>query len=317
MPASPATRMVAPLPARVASTARSSSPSSRARPTKTSLARATTPASIAHSHPQLVGRREDPTHRRYACRGQKIKRSARCARARRRRRSGRSDTRGERRQRLPRQTRTSRRQQDWTRRAKEVHDDEKTHDDAAFRSAGRCTRVPRLLACRRRFAGRAERQLPGPHRLAQRVLPGGHRERARHVVLRRFHVGRGDLAGRSSNRVGDGARARRAGARVRRDRLRGRPGPDLGRRRRAAAHRERRRARVRRLERRAARDVSAARSRAAERCRGHPGRGLRDRLGLPAAGRDPPARGTARSRRPRRRRSCRSAATCSRPRAST
>ena len=189
--------------------------------------------------------------------------------------------------------------------------------DAASRSAGRCARVPRRLACRRRFAGRAERQLPGPHRPAQRVLPGGHRERARHVVLRRFHAGRGDLAGRSSNRVGDGARARRAGARVRRDRLRGRPEPDLGRRRRAAAQRQRRRARVRRIERRAARDVSAARSRAAERRRGHPGRGLRDRLGLPAAGRDPPGDGTARSRRPRRRRSCRSAATSSRPRAST
>ena len=49
------------------------------------------PASIAHSHPQLVGRRKDPTYRRYATRGQKIKRSARCAPARRRRRSGRSD----------------------------------------------------------------------------------------------------------------------------------------------------------------------------------------------------------------------------------
>ena len=80
-----------------------------------------------------------------------------------------------------------------------------------------------------------ERQLPGSHRLAQRVLSGGHRERARHVVLRRFAAGRVDLAGRSSNRVGGGARGRRAGARVRRDRLRGRPRPDLGRRRRAAA----------------------------------------------------------------------------------
>ena len=50
-------------------------------------------------------------------------------------------------------------------------------------------------------------------------------------------LGRDDLAGRSSNRVGGGARGRRAGARVRRDRVRGRPRPDLGRRRRAAARR--------------------------------------------------------------------------------
>ena len=176
----------------------------------------------------------------------------------------------------------------WTRRSRGgPHDDESTHDDAASRSAGRCGRVLRDLACRRRFAGRAERQLPGPHRLARRVLPGGHRERAGHVVLRRFDVGRGDLARRSSNRVGDGARGRRAGARVRRDRLRGRPRPDLGRRRRAAAQRERRRPRLRRIERGAARDVSAARSWAAERCRGHARRGLRHRLQLPAAGRDP------------------------------
>ena len=56
MPASPATRTVVPLPACAASSARSSSPSSRARPTKTSLARASIPASIAQLHPQPVGR---------------------------------------------------------------------------------------------------------------------------------------------------------------------------------------------------------------------------------------------------------------------
>ena len=65
MPASPATRTVAPLPARVASTARSSSASSRTRPTNTSLARAPIrPVSRSRHRSSEGGVSTD--HRRYA-----------------------------------------------------------------------------------------------------------------------------------------------------------------------------------------------------------------------------------------------------------
>jgi hypothetical protein len=55
------TRTVPPLPACVASSARSSSPSSRMRPTNTSLSRASTPASIAQAILDWEGARKHPS----------------------------------------------------------------------------------------------------------------------------------------------------------------------------------------------------------------------------------------------------------------
>ena len=119
--------------------------------------------------------------------------------------------------------------------------------------------------------------VPGPYRPARRLGPRGHHGRSREHRLRR-------VAGRWRDRPGQPSVGRRqpaggrcAGPGHRRRRLRARPAPDLGGRRR-----DERGPRLRRAERRAAPDLPPH-DRVPQRRRRHPARGLRDRLEPPAA----------------------------------